>query len=267
MAKTMSMRLWTDAAKLCCAATVVAGLSISSAQAQPIAADEAGARLVRAYPEALQGVENGMLVWRDGTRMPISDGRQDKTFDQMLDAPDIDDMFALPYPSGNMDAPPPNDPGRVRDITFFKKMYGDCTKGGVAKDLVEVPWLPNFGGGAVRVTRVNGVDRQLAKVSVDLAKLPPEIIKKFLIPNSGTYNCRAIARTDRLSAHGLGIAIDIATRQSDYWQWSKNGAYRNRIPKEIVQVFERYGFIWGGKWKSFDTMHFEYRPELFDQPQ
>ena len=30
----------------------------------------------------------------------------------------------------------------------------------------------------------------------------------------------------------------------------------------IVDVFERNGFIWGGKWYHYDTMHFEYRPEL-----
>ncbi|WP_265937085.1 M15 family metallopeptidase [Aliarcobacter butzleri] len=27
-------------------------------------------------------------------------------------------------------------------------------------------------------------------------------------------------------------------------------------------MFEKYGFIWGGRWYHFDTMHFEYRPEL-----
>ena len=30
----------------------------------------------------------------------------------------------------------------------------------------------------------------------------------------------------------------------------------------IVDVFERHGFIWGGRWFHYDTMHFEYRPEL-----
>ena len=30
----------------------------------------------------------------------------------------------------------------------------------------------------------------------------------------------------------------------------------------IVEIFERHGFIWGGKWYHYDTMHFEYRPEL-----
>jgi len=30
----------------------------------------------------------------------------------------------------------------------------------------------------------------------------------------------------------------------------------------ILFLFEKYGFIWGGKWFHYDTMHFEYRPEL-----
>ena len=44
-------------------------------------------------------------------------------------------------------------------------------------------------------------------------------------------------------------------------------AYRNRMPKEIVDIFERHGFIWGGKWYHYDTMHFEYRPELLDDAE
>jgi hypothetical protein len=34
------------------------------------------------------------------------------------------------------------------------------------------------------------------------------------------------------------------------------------MPREIVDAFERHGFIWGGRWYHYDTMHFEYRPEL-----
>ena len=35
---------------------------------------------------------------------------------------------------------------------------------------------------------------------------------------------------------------------------------------EVVEIFEKYGFIWGGKWYHYDTMHFEYRPELLVNP-
>ncbi len=49
---------------------------------------------------------------------------------------------------------------------------------------------------------------------------------------------------------GAGLAIGETPR------------WRNRIPVEIVRIFERHGFIWGGAWYHYDTMHFEYRPEL-----
>jgi hypothetical protein len=52
-----------------------------------------------------------------------------------------------------------------------------------------------------------------------------------------------------------------------YWLWNEpvGGRIpnRNKVPFEIVSIFEKHGFIWGGKWHHFDTMHFEYRPELF----
>lgn len=38
--------------------------------------------------------------------------------------------------------------------------------------------------------------------------------------------------------------------------------YINTFEMKIVEIFERHGFIWGGRWYHFDTMHFEYRPEM-----
>jgi hypothetical protein len=39
-------------------------------------------------------------------------------------------------------------------------------------------------------------------------------------------------------------------------------ALQTAYPWEIVAAFEEQGFIWGGKWYHYDTIHFEYRPEL-----
>jgi hypothetical protein len=112
---------------------------------------------------------------------------------------------------------------------------------------------------------VNGVDRRLAAASRELDELPAAE-KRFLYPLGGTYACRPVADTGQTSMHAWGAAIDINTAFSDYWLWHRNGRdvpdYVNRIPADIVAVFERHGFIWGGRWSHFDTMHFEYRPEL-----
>jgi D-alanyl-D-alanine carboxypeptidase len=129
-----------------------------------------------------------------------------------------------------------------------------------------VAWLPKHGGAKLKITRVNGVAERLQAVSDDLDRLPPTLIA-YLTPSARTYNCRVIAGTDRPSVHGSGAAIDINVKFSDYWRWAKpdeagHYPYKNRIPWEIVEIFEKHGFIWGGKWYHYDTMHFEYRPEL-----
>ena len=225
-------------------------------------------RLVRAYPDFLLRHEKGVLVWRDGTRMPFDDGKGAKTFNRRLAAPDLQDMFYVRYPPGRRGVPPPlnADPGRVRYQPFFNKMYGDCRKGSAAGKLVKVVWLPGKWGRAVKVTRINGVAGQLRKVSAELDRLPARF-NKYLFPVAGTFNCRVIAGTRRLSMHAYATAIDINLKHAHYWRWSKSGRhgryrYRNRVPWEIVSIFERHGFIWGGKWYHYDTMHFEYRPEF-----
>jgi hypothetical protein len=225
-------------------------------------------RLVAAYPDFLTGHDENNLIWRDGTRMGFDDGAE-KTFAERLDRPDIEDQFAQSYPLGEMlsDPEPDYDPGRFRNTAFFMKMYGDCRRRGeVQKRLVDVVWLPKHWGKKIKVTPVNGVAEKLQRVSEELDALP-EDFQKYLKPPAGTYNCRDIANTSRTSAHGYGISVDINSAHSDYWEWRGRRSaealqYRNRIPYEIAAIFEKHGFIWGGKWHHYDTMHFEYRPEL-----
>jgi hypothetical protein len=35
-------------------------------------------------------------------------------------------------------------------------------------------------------------------------------------------------------------------------------------PEGVIRLFEDEGFTWGGKWALYDTMHFEFRPELHE---
>src|SRR5690349_18165013 len=50
-------------------------------------------RLVGSYPGKIDGYDNNFLILKNGMRFPISDGRFDKTFEELLENPDIDDMF------------------------------------------------------------------------------------------------------------------------------------------------------------------------------
>lgn len=232
--------------------------------APPADLDDSLARLKEAYPDIIKTYDRTRLTLNSGAVIRVSDGRIDKSFDELLEDPDIDDMFAFDYSAGMKPvAPELNvDPGRIRVEKLFRAIYGDCRKGEIAPKMRKVPWF----GGSVLFTTRNGADRALEAVARDLAKLPKAMVK-YLTPSAGTYHCRPIAGTERMSMHAYGASIDINTRYSNYWRWQKSGqggkiVWANQIPKEIIDVFERHGFIWGGRWYHYDTMHFEYRPEL-----
>ncbi len=246
----------------------VSGVGSAALAADPLPYEASAAALIAAYPDFLSSRDGNDLVWTDGTKMPIDDGKGEKPFETMLNGPDIKDQFAQPYAPGKPAAAPDvnQDPGRIRYDALFRKMYGDCRKGGVGKDMEAVAWLPKHRGGKVMFSIINGAAKALQDVSDELDALPEPLIK-FLKPTAGTFNCRVIAGTDRASMHSYGVAIDINTAHAHYWRNAKADgkgrlAYQNDIPIEVVEIFERHGFIWGGKWYHYDTMHFEYRPEL-----
>lgn len=245
-------------------------LLLTLAATQVVAADGGNLdTLVNAYREHIAGNDGHTLAMKNGARLPIDDEQLQKSHADWLAKPDIKDMFRFRYVAGaDAAAPAPEyDPGRARTSAFFDAIYGDCRAGTAQRNLVDVAWLPRHGGGVIKVTSINGVAARLAAISEDLEKLPADKLK-FLVPAAGGFNCRSIAGSAQRSPHGWGIAVDIAIAHAHYWQWSKpeNGrrVWRNAIPMEIVRVFESHGFIWGGRWDHYDTMHFEFRPELLD---
>jgi hypothetical protein len=230
----------------------------------------AAQKLIESYPDFIIGFADNHILFKDNTKLLWDDGIKSKTIKQLLEQPDVEDMFAEEYTIGAMSAPPSKnfDPGRVRNEAFFLKMYG-ATKQAVNQNLTTITWCPKLVGQKISVTQVNGVGKQLLKISAELDQHPE--LKKYLTDIGGTFNWRNIAGTNRHSMHSFGMTMDVNTKYSDYWQWNcKCKAeetpvkYVNRIPQIIVDTFEKYGFIWGGKWYHYDTMHFEYRPELIN---
>ncbi len=222
-------------------------------------------RLIAAYPDFLLKAEGNFIIWKDGTKMIWDDGLK-KNASELESSPDLEDMFHYVYEKDSSIFELNYDPGRIRNEAFFKKMYGESATQ-VKQNLATIEWLPSLSLIELQVTKINGVDQALTAVSAELAALGKTFIS-YLKPLGGTFNWRKIAGTDRLSIHSFGAAIDLNVSNADYWRWSpefKQGKplkYRNRIPSVIVKIFEKHGFIWGGKWYHYDTMHFEYRPEL-----
>ena len=223
---------------------------------------DAAARLVQAYPTVLERVDGSVLVWKDATRMPLTHSGA-RTYSARLDHPGLLDQLKIQYPAcAPLGAAALNtDPGRVRYEPLFLKMYG-ASAAEVHKKLETVKWF----GQRVSVTSVNGAAASLRQVAQEISS-HPELLR-YAQPSAGAFLWRKVASTARQSLHSFGAAIDVNTSLSDYWQWRgfKEGqpgiSYRNRMPLGLVKIFERHGWIWGGRWYHYDTMHFEYRPEL-----
>lgn len=223
-------------------------------------------RLMKAYPDHIVGGTANEVRWSDGSVMPYDDGLKNKPFAELLNNPDLEDGFRFVYDPQAMPPAENHDPGRIRYEPFFLKMYGS-TREEVKANLVEVVWLPKTVNQKILVTKINGVNEKVKLISEELDRMPE--FRRYLENIAGTFNWRKISGTDRLSTHSFGITMDINTRYSNYWQWDCKCTdekvkltYRNKIPLKIVEVFEKHGFIWGGRWYHYDTMHFEYRPEL-----
>jgi len=95
------------------------------------------------------------------------------------------------------------------------------------------------------------------------------------ITSADSWNWRNIASNQNRSFHAYGAAVDLLPRSlgglETYWFWTARHTpdwwtvpYSKRYhpPDEVIKAFESFGFIWGGKWRFYDTMHFEYRPEI-----
>ena len=110
----------------------------------------------------------------------------------------------------------------------------------------------------------------------EAAKTEPEIQGWIKNLQSITgWNWRNVAGSENRSFHAYGVAVDLLMKvQADmetYWQWtaakgidwrSVPAEKRQNPPAAVIRAFEEQGFIWGGRWTRYDTMHFEYHPEL-----
>ncbi|MFL0196539.1 M15 family metallopeptidase [Clostridium sp. WILCCON 0269] len=224
--------------------------------------------LMMAYKDYIVDIEkdsnkNVYLVTKSDKKI-LYDDKKKKNFEQKLYNTDLQDMMEQPYPQEPIDKVMEKDldPGRFRVYALLNEVYG-CNKNSVESNLRMV----NLGYGNLQFNGNNEASNCLKNAMKELIPLSRERtdIARCLFPGSGTFNYRCISGTNLLSPHSFGIAIDLARDRRDYWKWVSKEEGNNRIkeyPKEIVEIFEKNNFVWGGKWSHFDILHFEYRPEI-----
>jgi len=159
-----------------------------------------------------------------------------------------------------------------RDVnrTFMGILYGGLERNQIESLIVRVDFL------GYRVNVHRDIVEPLKRVDAEIRKWSGA---KDFISSLGSidgYSWRQIAGTQRMSYHSWGLAVDIQPKRlggkAIYWQWEmeRNKDWmlvplENRWnPPQVIEAFEKEGFIWGGKWQVYDNMHFEYRPELHE---
>jgi hypothetical protein len=172
---------------------------------------------------------------------------------------------------------------------FYQELWHCRTRAEAESHLVWVGFL----GWKIRIHE--GIKEPLMRVQERIRLLEKANDQSVLdwensLNSAGAWNWRNIAETGVISFHSYGVAIDLVmrntTQKETYWQWTRDKGKdwqalsyalheNNRIssrassraafllpPESVVRAFEQEGFTWGGKWFEYDTMHFEYRPEI-----
>jgi hypothetical protein len=90
----------------------------------------------------------------------------------------------------------------------------------------------------------------MPQLKAALAEVQSRGLAATIHSTAGCYYPRFIAGTSSLSNHAFGLAIDINAPE--------NGrGTAGQMDRTVVQIFEKWGFTWGGVWHYTDPMHFE----------
>ena len=163
---------------------------------------------------------------------------------------------------------------RRSSVYFLDDLWSSSNREEAWRQVTQVDFLGR------EVTVHNGIVGVLGRVEEKiLEEAKTNTTVRQWIESLGTvdaWSWRDVASSGNRSYHAYGVAIDLLPRNlgvlETYWLWASQRTpewwsipYSRRYhpPEEVIRTFESFGFIWGGKWPNFDTMHFEYRPELF----
>lgn len=120
-------------------------------------------------------------------------------------------------------------------------------RGWVSRNIVsaDVPVFP----GTVRCHRL-----LIPQLRGALQEIQAEGLDQHIRPNEygGCFSPRHVMFNPNrgLSMHAWGLAIDFNVSTNSY------GAHPDMHPR-IVEIFQKWGFVWGGHWSTPDGMHFE----------
>ncbi len=178
------------------------------------------------------------------------DGDLEPVIDALSDATDADVAVRRPDPEpvGPPERQGTSPSGSIEPFTYTSRadgsirIHGDWEARNIVR--IELPGMP-----ASRCNRV-----MVPQLYAAIEELIERGLYDHLDPSqfAGCFNARHIDRNPArpLSMHAWGLAIDFNARDNAL------GAVPQMDP-DVVNVFRRWGFTWGGDWRRPDGMHFE----------
>jgi hypothetical protein len=100
------------------------------------------------------------------------------------------------------------------------------------------------------IGRVTGNVVMLPQLRGALTQVVSAGLSKSIYQYGGCYVPRFIAGTHTLSFHSFGTAIDLNVADNQRGTVGK-------MDRHVVEIFNQWGFAWGGTWHYTDPMHFE----------
>ncbi len=272
-----------------------------TADREPPAERESGRRELRAlkqaYPERITEVaqrdgewaarmESGgeWFYWEEGRLLPEGLREHRDQFSGIRFYAYVPGPYHTPIPDAETaerlremsarlrEEPPQRFPG------FFDALYGVSSAAEADSLMVKVRFL----GHTARVHPMIAEALRRAGEEIERAAETDGDVMAFVagIDEIGGFSWREIAGTKSRSYHSYGAAVDIVPKSYggaySYWRWAMTAGIaewwnlpesrRWHVPQAVIDAFERNDFVWGGKWLFFDSIHFEYRPEIFLLP-
>ncbi|WP_135227517.1 M15 family metallopeptidase [Deinococcus fonticola] len=126
----------------------------------------------------------------------------------------------------------------------------------VSIPISELPGFPAYADPSVKVTRIT-LHRKIEPIfRATWAVLHDAGLADRLRTYDGatTYRHMLWNPSNPISLHAYGAAIDFDAR------WNGYGISRSQmqIDREVIEVFERCGWTWGGRWNPSDGMHLQW---------
>lgn len=79
-------------------------------------------------------------------------------------------------------------------------------------------------------------------------------LEHLIYSYDGCFNIRLSRGSTRISTHAYAMAIDLNAEHNGL-------GVKPKMDLRIVEAFEAAGFVWGGRWKRPDGMHFQFVEE------